>query len=34
MLQSTIDSWRILKVYSKFLEVIKNDPWTAAKWSV
>ena len=33
MLQSTVDNWRILKVYSKFLEVIKNDPWSAVKWS-
>jgi hypothetical protein len=33
VLQRHATSWRLLKMYARFLEVVKNDPWSASKWN-
>mmetsp|Transcript_29309 Transcript_29309/g.64857 ORF Transcript_29309/g.64857 Transcript_29309/m.64857 type:complete len:2212 (+) Transcript_29309:218-6853(+) len=33
VLQRHPDSWKLLRMYAKFLEFIKNDPWSASKWN-
>lgn len=32
LLTRNVDNWRMLRMYAKFLEFIKNDPWSAAKF--
>ncbi len=31
LLQRSPDNWMLLRMYAVFLELIKNDPWGAAK---
>ena len=31
MIQRNSENWRVLRMYAKFVEFIKNDPWGASK---
>ena len=31
LLQRNPENWQLLRMYAKFLEFIRNDPWGAAK---
>ena len=27
------ENWKLIRIYAKFVEFIKNDPYSAAKWN-
>ena len=31
LLQRNPENWQLIRMYAKFLEFIRNDPWGAAK---